>query len=212
MEIKQNKQVKRYKHDANYPYTLGMALTIELVSSGRSLVRGIYVHPDYTVKNQTQDIFDTCGKAGVPCEINRKIFNSLSTKDNVYVIGVFDKADAPVEANRPHTVLVNPGGAGNLGTIIRTGLGFGFKDYVIIRPGVDIFDPKIIHASMGDFFHVRFSYFDSFETYRQSFPQYTDIVDIHAGRKTLFIRLWAGVFYRRRQRRWMELLRPNNDG
>jgi hypothetical protein len=39
-----------------------------------------------------------------------------------------------------------------------------------------------------------------------SYTRYTDIVEIHAGVKTLFIWLWANRFYRHRQKRWRELL------
>jgi TrmH family RNA methyltransferase len=165
-------EIKRYRHDFSYSYTLGMALTIELIAHKKALVRKVYVHPQYKAKNPAQDIFDICGKAQLPCEVNQRIFASLSGKENVYVIGVFNKADAPIEADKSHIVLVNPGDAGNLGTILRTGLGFGFRDYVIIRPGVDIFDPKAIRASMGALFHLRFSYYDSFEQYRQASPDH----------------------------------------
>ena len=166
-------EIRRYKHDAVYSYTLGMALTIELISKKSSYhIRNIYVHPDYVPKDNTYNIFNICDKAQLPCEINRKIFNRLTTKENIYVIGIFDKHNMTIEPRNPHVVLVNPSDSGNLGTIIRTGLGFGFKDYVIIRPGVDIYDPKTIRSSMGAFFHVRFSYYDSFEQYRQTFSNH----------------------------------------
>lgn len=165
-------EIKRYKHDATYSYTLGMALTIELITHKKSLIRKIYVHPNYVVKDNTHNIFNICDEAQLPYEISQKIFNCLSTKDNVYVIGIFDKLDANVEPEKPHVVLVNPSDSGNLGTIIRTGLGFGFKDYVIIKPGVDIYGPKTIRSSMGAFFHVQFSYYDSFEQYRQEFSDH----------------------------------------
>lgn len=48
-----------------------------------------------------------------------------------------------------HVVLVNPSNAGNLGTIIRSCIGFGVEDIAIILPAVDLFDPKTIRASMG---------------------------------------------------------------
>ena len=67
-------------------------------------------------------------------------------------------------------VLVNPSNAGNLGTIIRSCLGFGYKDIAIIRPAVDIFDPKTVRASMGALFGVRFAYYDSFEAYAKEVP------------------------------------------
>ncbi len=35
---------------------------------------------------------------------------------------------------------------------------------------------------------------------------YTDIVEVRAGWKTVFIWLWAHVFYRHRQRKWRKLL------
>jgi hypothetical protein len=36
--------------------------------------------------------------------------------------------------------------------------------------------------------------------------RYSDIVEVHSGWKTLFIWLWANLFYRHRQRKWRELL------
>ena len=102
-------------------------------------------------------------------ERKRKVCIELSAKNDRLI---FDKHDMNVEPGRPHVVLVNPSDSGNLGTILRTGLGFGFKDYVIIKPGVDIYNPKTIRSSMGAFFHVRFTYYDSFEQYRQKFSNH----------------------------------------
>ncbi len=166
-------EIRRYKHDAAYSYTLGMALTIELIAQKDSYhIQKIYVHPDYVPKHDKYNIFEICNEAQLPVEINKKVFGRLSMKENVYVIGIFDKHDMNVEPGRPHVVLVNPSDSGNLGTILRTGLGFGFKDYVIIKPGVDIYNPKTIRSSMGAFFHVRFTYYDSFEQYRQKFSNH----------------------------------------
>jgi tRNA(Leu) C34 or U34 (ribose-2'-O)-methylase TrmL len=54
---------------------------------------------------------------------------------------------------------------GNLGTIIRSCVGFGISDIAIISPAADIYDPKVIRATMRAFFGLHFSYFDSFEDY-----------------------------------------------
>ncbi|MCI9337178.1 MAG: TrmH family RNA methyltransferase [Lachnospiraceae bacterium] len=171
MERKVNgMEIKRYKHDAAYSYTLGMALTIELISQKDIYpIRKIYVHPDYVPKDNKYNMFQICKEAQLPMEVNQKAFQRLSTKENVYVIGIFDKRDRNIEPGKQHVVLVNPSDSGNLGTILRTGLGFGFRDYVIIKPSVDIYDPKTIRSSMGAFFHVRFTCYDSFEQYRQRF-------------------------------------------
>ena len=61
---------------------------------------------------------------------------------------------------------------GNMGTIIRTMLGFNYVNLAIIRPGVDVFDPRVIRASMGAIFNINFEYFDSFDEYIEKYPQH----------------------------------------
>jgi len=176
--------IKKYKHDAPYSYSLGMALTLELIKHKRDAVRKIYVHPDYEAKDESVNIYDVCASARLACEPNTKVFNRLAVKDNTFVLGVFAKYSAPVLSSAPHIVLVNPSDAGNLGTIIRTGVGFNFMDFVVIKPGVDVFDPKAIRASMGACFHSRFTYLDSFAAYMQQFPHHKPYSFMLKGRPT----------------------------
>ena len=71
-----------------------------------------------------------------------------------------------------HIVLVNPSNMGNLGTIIRSCLGFNINNIAIIKPGVDIFDPKVIRSSMGSIFSCNIRYYDSFNDYIKEFPNH----------------------------------------
>jgi TrmH family RNA methyltransferase len=98
-----------------------------------------------------------------------KIFHVLSQKENCYVIGEFRKFPAALDRGKSHIVLVSPSNAGNMGTIMRSALGFSLNQMAIIRPAVDAFDPKVIRASMGAIFSTEFQYFDSFEEYRSRF-------------------------------------------
>jgi len=66
-------------------------------------------------------------------------------------------------------VLVNPADKGNLGTILRTATAFGIENIAIISPAADIYDPKVVRASMGALFHVNFCYFEKFEDYQKAF-------------------------------------------
>jgi RNA methyltransferase, TrmH family len=43
---------------------------------------------------------------------------------------------------------------GNLGTLIRTADAVGAAGVVLIEPGVDLYDPKTLRASMGSFFNL----------------------------------------------------------
>lgn len=53
-------------------------------------------------------------------------------------------------------ILDNLQDPGNLGTIIRTADWFGFKDLFLGKNCVDIFNPKVVAASMGSLFHLNF--------------------------------------------------------
>ena len=59
-----------------------------------------------------------------------------------------------------------------MGTIIRTAIGFGIKNLAIISPGVDVFHPKTIRASMGALFRINCQYFNSFEEYEAAYPKH----------------------------------------
>ncbi len=177
--------LKKYKHEAAYSYTLGMAPTLELIQYRKEAIDKIYVHPDYVPRDEAYNIFEVCASQNLPWEVNKKVFDRLSLKENVYVIGVFYKYDAPVATNKPHIVLVNPSNSGNLGTIIRTGVGFGLKDLAIIRPAVDPYDPKTIRSSMGALFHINLSFFDSFQAYREQFSEHRIYSFMLKGQKSL---------------------------
>ena len=68
-------------------------------------------------------------------------------------------------------MLVSPSNAGNMGTIMRSALGFELNQMAIVRPAVDAFDPKVVRASMGAVFSTEFQYFDSFDEYLEQFGQ-----------------------------------------
>lgn len=156
---------EKYKSSLPYSYTLGITLTIELLKKHPEVVLDVYYHSSFD--GDGKDIVDNiCKRIGINPIYNDKIFNILASKENVYCIGVFKKFASPIENDANHIVLVNPSNAGNLGTIIRTSCGFNLNNLVIIKPAVDIFDPKTIRASMGAIFNINFSLFDNFDDYK----------------------------------------------
>ena len=54
---------------------------------------------------------------------------------------------------------------GNLGTIIRSSLGFGIKNIALIGNNIDYLDPKVIRASMGAIFKMNIVRFETLEDY-----------------------------------------------
>ena len=100
-----------------------------------------------------------------------RALSRISGKENCFAAAVFEKFEDEPVPDRSHIVLHNPGDSGNVGTILRTALGLGIEDVVLIRPCVDVFDPKTVRASMGSLFRLRVRVYDSFEEYRREFPE-----------------------------------------
>ena len=159
--------IKPYKKEFDYSYCLGAFPTFEMLKNRGSHAKEVIVSPQL---NDRTEIDGICKELGIPVRESGKLCERLGEKENVFIIGVFEKFTNTLDKNRPHIVLVNPGNMGNMGTIIRSAVGFGIKDIAVIRPGADIFNPKTVRASMGAVFRVNFSYYDDFGDYLKEFP------------------------------------------
>lgn len=108
--------------------------------------------------------------AGIRVEIADRALERISKKENCFAAMVYKKAEGVFEEAVPHIVLHHPSDSGNLGTILRTALGFGLRNVAIICPAVDSDDPRVTRASMGAAFSLGIRHFDSFEVYRAEYP------------------------------------------
>lgn len=161
-------QLKRYKKNMEYSYTFGAFPTIELLRNQPDKVLKILVHSDLISDTQIDIIDKLCQKHGIPIEQQDKAINSIRDKENVLVIGVFRKYVSKLDMNSNHIILVNPSDMGNMGTIIRTSVGFSITNIAVIEPGVDVFNPKAVRASMGSIFSLNLQYYSSFDEYYRS--------------------------------------------
>lgn len=163
-------KIQRYRHELEVSYALGATLTYELISCAPESVTRVFVSSATDETEGIRRLLNRCQELGIPVEESDKAFHVLSPKGNCFVIGEFQKEDKRIDSGM-HLVLVNPSDAGNLGTIIRTAVGFGIENIAIVKPGVDFYDPKVIRASMGAVFHVSIEYFQRIEDYRERFPE-----------------------------------------
>jgi TrmH family RNA methyltransferase len=75
------------------------------------------------------------------------------------IIAVVSKFDGKeIQTNKPIIVLDGVQDPGNLGTIIRTADWFGFEQIVCSENSVDLYNQKVIQASMGSLFRVNICY------------------------------------------------------
>ena len=158
----------KYEKEGNVSYTLGTTLTLELLNKRVDSCKRVYIHSKQ-LQNETLDmILNICKDNNIEVIYSDKIINKLSDKENCFIVGEFTKFECDINYNENTVCLVNPSNAGNLGTIIRTCAGFNIKNLIIIEPAVDIFNPKVVRASMGAIFNVNFKYFNSFEDYKKN--------------------------------------------
>lgn len=157
---------KRYKKESEVSYSLGITLTFELLKFKSQQVTRVFIHSAMRQGDTLDELLAMCRELKIEAVYTDKIFHVMSQKENCYVIGEFRKYQGELEQDHSHIVLVNPSNAGNLGTVMRSGLGFGLNQIALIRPAVDAFDPKVVRASMGAIFSTEFVYFDTFEEYR----------------------------------------------
>ncbi len=57
---------------------------------------------------------------------------------------------------------------GNMGTILRTASWFGIKNIVCSQDCVEIYNPKVVSATMGAIFHLHISYENLEDFYSQN--------------------------------------------
>lgn len=172
MEDFQNHLPKKYKKDFTYSYALGPFPTFELLQSRPDLALAVFIDETFHEKEKLEQ---RCQNSSIPFYYSQKALARIADKEICYAAGIFKKYNTTLDKGASHVVLVNPSNMGNIGTILRTVLGFGIKNLAVIEPCADFFSPKVIRASMGALFRLNFSHFPSFEAYYRLYQDSHDI-------------------------------------
>lgn len=156
---------KKYKKNDKHSYTFGAFPTLELIRSNNYNIIAIFIDDKY---NDKENLIKELEDKNIYYEIAPNVIKRISNKENTYLAGVFEKKNYKLERNN-HIILHDISDMGNLGTIIRSMLAFGCKDLVLIGNVADIYNPKVIRSSMGAFFKIRFTHYDTIEKYMEEF-------------------------------------------
>lgn len=155
-----------------YSYVFGAYPSLDLLKSRNSEVFKVVFNTKGQQSDGIAEVRELCKLHEIPNEVNDKLISKIAAKENTYVVTFFQKYETELSDENNHLVLHNPRNMGNLGTIIRTMLGFGVNDLAIVKPAADIFDPKVTRSSMGALFNIRFRYFDTFPEYLKKYPNH----------------------------------------
>lgn len=160
-------KIEKYNKDSEISFTFGAFPTFELLKNKLEQAQCVLLHSKLKITEDVEKLLDICRENNIPIHNNDKVINKIVDKENCFVVGVFKKFKGE-DKKANHLVLVNPSDMGNMGTIMRTALGFGFENICIVKPCVDIFNPKVVRASMGAIFSLNVVQFDSVEDYLKS--------------------------------------------
>lgn len=161
-----------YHKGLDYSYAPGLFPCMEAINKRPDLVRRVLVSSKLSDTDASADLYTLCREHNIRIEMADRMLSRLSSKENVFAAAVFHKAEGELSAHEKHIVLHHPGDKGNIGTIMRTALGFGFTNIAIIRPAADYYDPRVVRSSMGALFSLNMKGFDSFDSYRAEHPNH----------------------------------------
>lgn len=165
--------LEKYSRSLDYTYAPGLFPTLEALNRRPDQVLRVLVSTELSGKDGLQQIESLCKQHTIRIETADKALSRISGKDNCYAAAVVKKQGAPLTPDARHLVLHHPSDKGNLGTILRSALGFGFLNIAVITPAADLYDPHVVRASMGAMFSLNVQEFDTFEAYRALYPRHT---------------------------------------
>lgn len=159
-----NFKIEKYNKENFYSFSFGAFPTFELIKNKPEKAICLLMHSKLKITEDIEKLIALCKEKNIEIRNDDKTISRIADKENCFVVGVFKKFKG-LYSNDKHIVLVNPSDAGNMGTIMRTMLGFDMKNLIIIKPCVDVFNPKVVRASMGAIFSLNIVEFNSVEEY-----------------------------------------------
>lgn len=161
--------LEAYKRELDYSYAPGLFPALEAMTKRPELMRRLLVSSKGQDSEGVKKLAALAEEKHIRVETADKALSRISGKDNCFAAAVFEKRPLPLDGACDHVVLHHISDQGNLGTILRTALGFGYHDIAIIRPAADVYDPKVVRASMGALFSLRVTEYADFSDYWQEF-------------------------------------------
>ena len=163
--------LESYKRSLDYSYAPGIFPSMEALKKRPETVRRLLISAKGENSEGIRKLTELAAARHIRIEVADKALSRISGKENCFAAAVFEKQHAALSEG-DHIVLHHISDAGNLGTILRAALGFGWKDIAIIKPAADVYDPKVVRSSMGALFSLRVREYADFAEYGAEYPRH----------------------------------------
>lgn len=178
-------KIKKYIKKLDYSYAMGTYPTLDLLRYKPERAMKVLLNSKGGDSEGVRNIITLCKEKNIKFEIADDHIRHIAVKENTYTIGIFEKYNEELDQEESHIVLDKPRNMGNIGTIVRTMVGFGFNNLAIIKPAADIFDPTIVRSAMGALFQIHFSYFNNYEEYLSVYSNHKQYLMMLDGAKRI---------------------------
>lgn len=163
-------QYRPWKGDEPYTYALGVFPALEAVTAGCG-IQAVIVPEKPEPNEGIAALKRQAQLRSIPLVLGDRLLERLSGKENCLAIAVVERHEQVLDSTNDHLVLEHPSDQGNLGTILRTALGFGLQNIAIVGGGTDPDHPRVIRASMGARFHLSIARFANAQEYCAKFQR-----------------------------------------
>ena len=148
-------KLEAYHKGLDYSYAPGIFPATECLNNAPERCMRLLLSSQSEKSEGAGKLKEAAEAKGIRVEIADRALERISKKENCFAAMVYKKEEGVFDADSPHIVLHHPSDSGNLGTILRTALGFGLVNIAIIRPAVDSHDPRVTRSSMGAAFSIQ---------------------------------------------------------
>lgn len=128
-------------------------------------LKEVYVSESFLERCSCRDVLERTGYEVVSDAIFDKISDTCTPQGILCVVEQFHyNIEDLLKRPRPLLlVLENIQDPGNLGTMLRTGEGAGIDGVIMSRDTVDLYNPKVIRATMGSIYRMPFVYVEDLQ-------------------------------------------------
>lgn len=152
-------QQKKFRNEEQSFFVEGAKSVLELLGSDFEVTHLLYT--DRFLGNHPKAIADYKGEAYQVTEKTLEMAGSLQVNDAALAVAKMKENGAfSVRQNEWVLALDDVRDPGNLGTIIRIADWYGINKIVMSPETADLYNPKVLQASMGSFTRIRFFYTD----------------------------------------------------